>query len=121
MKENQKAHLTKWSPAYIIAAVLTGGGGTAALTDNLPVTHAQFVEHENGMHQVAGNAIEEINEVLGGIRLEQTREQLKQAYSDKCRANGAALEYITKEIDRLEDIYHVLTERDYDPPPCLDS
>ena len=121
MKESQKAHLKTCSPAYILGAILSAGGGTAALTDNLPITHAQFVEHENGIHKTAGDAIDQINAVLGGIRLEQTREQLKQAYSDKCRANGAALEYINKEIDRLEDIYHVLTERDYDPPPCLDS
>lgn len=119
MNENYKAHLKQWSPAYIIGAIIAGGGGTAALTDNLPVTNKQFIEHQGGMHTQSSVAIDKINISLDAIQLEQTTNNLRNAYTDKCRASGAALEYIDKEIDRLEAIYFRLTKREYGPPPCL--
>lgn len=121
MKEHHKAHLTKWSPAYIISVILAGGGGTAALTDNLPVTQGQMVIHESVPHQSATDAIVAINTSLKAIQLEQTREGLTAAHLDKCTANGDGLDYIEKEIDRLEAIYYKLTEREYDPRPCPES
>lgn len=111
-----------YGPLYAVMTVLLGGGGTAALTDNLPVTAGEFriwtVAHITAQHPLTETAIDQIQGGLTAIQLEQTRESLKRAYSDKCVANGAALEYIDREIDRLETIYFTLTEREYDPPPC---
>ena len=64
MKENHKAHLTKWSPAYIISAVLMGGGGTAALTDNFPITQAEMRVHESAPHATTSEAIDNTGDKL---------------------------------------------------------
>lgn len=117
-----KEHIKGYGPIYALLVVLGGGGGAAAITDNLPVTNGQFLEwtgeHASGMHTQSSSAIKEINGALVVIQLEQTRASLKVAYDDKCRARGAVLEYIDREIARLEVLYKKLTTLEYDPQPC---
>jgi len=118
-----KEHLKGYGPTYALLLVLGGSGGAAAITDNFPVTNGQFLawtaEHSSGMHVQSTDAIKIINDALVAIQLEQTRASLKTAYADKCRTNGgAALEYIDKEIARLEALYLKLTTVTYDPQPC---
>lgn len=122
MKQSQKDHVKAYGPFYAVLAVLGGGGGAAAITDNIPVTNGQFKiwseNHTAGVHTQSSEAIDEINLSLNAIMLESVRNQLKAAYADKCHASGAALAYIDREIERLEDVYFKLTKREYDPPPC---
>jgi len=117
-----KEHLKGYGPIYALLAILGGGGGAAAFTDNFPVTNGQFTawtaEHSGGMHTQSTEAIDTINDTLVAIQLEQTRASLKTAYADKCRDTGAALEYINREIARLEALYKKLTTLEYDPQPC---
>ena len=122
MNQSQKQHVKTYGPFYAILAILTGGGGVAAITDNIPITTGQFrawaETHTAGMHTQAAAAIDEINLSLNAIMLESVRNQLKTAYADKCHASGPALTYIDREIERLEDAFFKLTKREYDPPPC---
>ena len=117
-----KEHLKGYGPIYALLVILGGGGGAAAITDNIPVTNGQFLAwtdvHSEGMHAQSTDAIDEINGALAAIQLEQTRAALKTAYADKCKAGGAALEYIDREIARLEALYKILTTLEYDPQPC---
>lgn len=124
LKDEHKDHLKGYGPMYSIILLVLGGGGVATLSDNIPVTTKQFVawtaEHSDGIHTSAEEAIEELSESLKIIRLEQTRQQLKNAYEDKCLATDrAAIEYIDQEIRRLRSVYFKLTRREYDPPPCI--
>ncbi len=117
-----KEHLKGYGPIYALLVVLGGGGGAAAITDNIPVTNGQFIAwtdtHSSSMHTQSSEAIDDINGALVVIQLEQTRDSLKVAYADKCRARGAVLEYIDREIARLEVLYKKLTNLEYDPQPC---
>lgn len=126
LKDEHKEHLKGYGPMYTLIVLVLGGGGVATLSDNIPVTQAQFKawaeEHTGGMHEPAEDAIIELKEGLKTIRLEQVRQQLKQAYHDKCQANDAAARnYIDNEIRRLRGIYYSLTGREYDPPPCISN
>ncbi len=122
MKDSQIAHLKGWGPIYAVLAVIGGGGGAAAITDSIPVTNGQFLawttEHAAAGHPQSNEAIKVISEGLAAIRTEQTRQQLATAYADKCMASDDALDYIEREITRLEAIYFELTTREYDPRPC---
>lgn len=122
MKQAQKDHVKVYGPFYAVLVAFAGGGGAAAITDNIPLTTGQFTtwteEHTAGVHTQSSEAIDKINFSLNAIMLESVRNQLKTAYSDKCHASGATLAYIDREIERLEDAYFKLTKREYDPPPC---
>lgn len=122
MKPEHIDHMKGWGPMYSLILVLAGGGGTAWLSDNIPVTNAQFLawsdDHMAEPHQGVQDAIDVITDDLKELKIEGLRSQLRQAHNDSCTATGAALEYIDKEIERLEDLYNKLTGREYDPPPC---
>lgn len=113
-------HFKKNSPTYWLLGLATVTGGTAALTDNLPVTYKQFAAHEAGYHPAAEEKIGEIQETLLDIRLELITQSLRQAYADKCVATDPReLRYIQAEIDTLELKYQGLAKFPYRAPPCL--
>ena len=118
MKDEHKEHLKGYGPMYSLILLVLGGGGVATLSDNIPVTNRQFIEwtehHSGSLHPGADQAIKDLNDSLLVIRLEQVRQQLKNAYEDKCRATDAsALRYIEQEIQRLRQTYFNLTKRSY--------
>jgi hypothetical protein len=122
--ESQHAlgHLKKHTPSYVLVGLATLTGGTAVLTDNLPVTNKQFHDHEIGasVHPAAEQKINEIQGTLMDIRLELLTQSLRQAYSDKCAATDPReLRYIQQEIDSLELKYQGLAKFPYRAPPCL--
>lgn len=107
-----------WSPTYALVAIILGGGGTAALTDNMPVLHGDLKAHAAGMHATAEDAIKGITDALQLVQLEQTRQALRDAYRDRCNTSPEQRAYIDREIERLRALYFALTKREYDPPPC---
>ena len=117
-----KQHAKEYGSVYAILVLLLGGGGVATLTDNLPVTHAEFREwtqqHNSSPHTQAAEAIDAITGQLKTIRIEQLRARLREAYRDKCQAHGtAANRYIDREISRLLAEWRKLTDENYSPPP----
>jgi hypothetical protein len=113
-------HLKKHSPTYVLLTLATLSGGTAVVTDNLPVTHKELHEHINGVHPVSEQKILQIQGTLADIRLELLTQSLRQAYVDKCAATDPReLRYIQQEIDSLELKYQSLAGFPYRAPPCL--
>ena len=110
MIDNALVHAKAWGPMYAIIVLLGGGGGIAAFTDSLPVTQAQFSEHEH-----TGLA-ERVDNIYKG----QLRERLIRAYADRCNTTSPeALRYINSEINRLRAEYYKLTGLNFETPPCL--
>lgn len=122
LSDSHKEHLKGYGPMYTLIVLLLGGGGVATLSDNIPVTQAQFKawadDHTAHPHDGVDDTLNEVQEGLTQLKIESLRGQLRQAYTDACTASGAALAYIDKEIERLEALYFKLTKREYDPPPC---
>lgn len=119
MNAEYRNHAKSWGPVYAILAVMGGGGGVAAFTDNLPVTRSELKHHQSTTHTATTEELNAIHRQLDVVHLEQVRNQLRQAYSDKCIASGDALAYIEREMNRLRDTYHRITGREYSPPPCI--
>jgi hypothetical protein len=115
-------HLKKHAPSYVLLALAGLTGGTAVLTDNLPVTNKMFHDHEigTGVHPAAEQKISEIQGTLQDIRVELITQSLRQAYTDKCAATDPReLRYIQQEIDSLARKFQGLTGFPYQAPPCL--
>lgn len=110
---------------YLVLVLLGGGGGTAWLTDNLPVGRGEYSEHLVA-YETQSTEISSIKDSLTAIQLQQVKQALKDAYKDRCRIgeNDQALMYIDREIDELQDQHIDLTARPgfpgrrYQPPPC---
>jgi len=113
-----KQHLKENSVLYGLLAILTGAGGVATLTDNLPVTQGEYQLHL-AQYEQASEELEDIKKGLEAITRQQLRDALRQAYVDKCRATDAqAITYINAEIEDLQAAYVDLVGRRFEPPPC---
>jgi hypothetical protein len=114
-----REHLKDNKMIYAILVAVGGIGGAATITDNLPVTQAEFRVHNSAPHVAASQAIEKIQGSLDVLVLQQLRDALRQAYLDKCTAaDPQAITYINAEIEDLQDSYVALTRRRFEPPPC---
>lgn len=113
-----KEHLKENGIVYALIALLGGAGGIATFTDNLPVSRGEFDTHVEEYAQ-ASQELEKIQGSLDGLVLAQLRAQLLQAYKDRCVAQGAeAIQYINREIERLQAEHVAIVSRRYEPPPC---
>lgn len=120
MKLSQE-HAKTWGPFYALFVLLGGGGSLAAFTDNLPVTRAELEAHTGSTHTQTATELATLESQLKRLHLGQLQAQMRQAYSDRCVAKGAALRYIVREISRLRTEYFASAGREYDPPPCIDT
>lgn len=115
---NINEHIKEYSMVYLFLALIGASSGLATITDNLPVTQAEFKRH------LAENAkqvyeIENIKENVDALLLNQLRTSLRQAYKDHCNATDKqAIRYINTEISSLQDQYIQITGRRFDAPPC---
>lgn len=105
----------------IIAALGVGGGTTATLTDNLPVSQGTY-----NLHVVAFEVLEasasEIKGNVDALLLNQLRASLRQAYKDRCdTADPQAINYINQEIEDLQDQYIDIKGQRFEPPPCSNA
>lgn len=111
-------HLQENKTMYALLAVLTGVGGTAAITDNLPVRQKEFQTHLDS-YEVSAMTLENIGKSVDALVLAQLRSSLLQAYKDKCVATDPqAIAYINREIETLQAQHVALTGRRFEPPPC---
>jgi len=111
-------HVKENRVIYAMLTLLLGAGGTATLTDNLPVTMAEFSSHVRA-YETSNEQVEIIGEKVDTLLLQQLRQSLRQVYADKCRAaDPQAIRYIDQEIEDLQDAYESITGRRFIPPPC---
>jgi hypothetical protein len=111
-------HVKENKMMYMLLTILLGAGGTATITNNLPVTQGEFQEHVEAYAQ-ASSELEQIQGSLHLLILNQLRASLLQAYKDKCSAvDPQAINYINREIESLQSQYVTITGRRFDPPPC---
>ena len=112
-------HLSENKVVYALLAILTGAGGTATLTNNLPVTQGEFQAQVVAYDE----KFEELDDIKGKVDellLGQLRARLRQAYKDRCLATDQqAIEYIDNEIEELQDEYVDLTGSRFPQPPCI--
>lgn len=103
---------------YTVVAIMGAGGGVGALTDNLPVTQAEFQGHI-AEYAVAAEELQGIQDTLDLLVLAQLRESLIQVYKDRCVAvDPQALQYINNDIIMLQRQHVGLTGSRFEPPPC---
>lgn len=113
-----REHLNENKVIYALLAVVTGGGGVATLTDNLPVTQREYQEHLV-QYDSSSEELEDIGKKVDTLLLQQLKQSLRQVYADKCKATDAqAIQYIDQEIEGLQESYETITGRRYVPPPC---
>ncbi len=111
-------HIRENRMIYALLTILLGAGGTAKLTDNMPVTMGEFSTHVVA-YETSSEQVEEIGKKVDTLLLQQLKQSLRQVYADKCRATDPqAIRYINQEIDDLQDAYESITGRRFQPPPC---
>ena len=111
-------HVKENKVIYMLLTVLLGAGGTAKLTDSMPVTQGIFDDHITA-YEVASDQVEEIGKKVDVLLLQQLTQSLRQVYADRCRATDPqAIQYIDQEINDLQDAYESITGRRFQPPPC---
>lgn len=116
-----KQHLKENSVLYGLLAILTGAGGVATLTDNLPVTQGEYRQHLTS-YEAQSEELDDIRDKVDSLLLGQLRARLRQAYKDRCEAtDDQAISYIDQEIEELQDEYVELTGSRFPQPPCIDG
>ncbi len=121
MPNKATQHLSENKAMYALLTVLLGAGGTATLTDNLPVTRGEF-DGLVAQYETTSEELEDIKGNVDRLLLGQLRQQLRQAYADKCVATDPqAITYIDNEIEDLQEEYEEITGRRFTPPPCTDG
>lgn len=111
-------HVKENKVIYALLTILLGAGGTAKLTDSMPVTQGIFDDHVTA-YETSSEQVDEIGKKVDVLLLQQLKQSLRTAYGDKCRATDPqAIRYINQEIDDLQDAYETITGRRFQPPPC---
>lgn len=103
---------------YSMLAIMTGAGGLGAVTDNLPVTQAEYRAHVVE-YELTGEELDKIQNTLDFLVIAQLRDSLIQVYKDRCVAvDPQALAYINDDIIMLQRQHVTLTGSRFEPPPC---
>jgi hypothetical protein len=111
-------HVKENKVIYALLTILLGAGGTAKLTDSMPVTQGIFDTHVTA-YETSSEQVDEIGRKVDVLLLQQLKQSLRTAYADKCVATDPkAIQYIDQEIDDLQDSYETITGRRFLPPPC---
>jgi ATP-dependent protease HslVU (ClpYQ) ATPase subunit len=111
-------HVKENKVLYTLLTIVLGVGGTAKITDNLPVTQGEYGTHVTA-YETSSEQVEEIGKKVDILLLQQLKQSLRTAYADKCLATDPkAIQYIDQEITDLQDSYETITGRRFQPPPC---
>jgi ATP-dependent protease HslVU (ClpYQ) ATPase subunit len=111
-------HVKENKVVYAILTILLGAGGTAKITDNLPVTQGEYGAHITA-YEASSEQVEQIGKNVDILVLQQLKQSLRTVYQDKCLATDPkAIQYIDQEINDLQDAYESITGRRFQPPPC---
>jgi hypothetical protein len=111
-------HVKENKVIYTLLTIVLGAGGIGKVTDNLPVTQGEFVDHV-AQYSEAEDKLEVIQGSLESLILAQLRASLHEAYEDRCGEDDPeAIEYIDKLIRGLRQQYRDITGESFEKPPC---